>query len=350
MLNWLKKNQYIVKVYECIFGPIHWFVFKMKHIKWPSLEKTHFSYGKLNKNKKFYVIKYDRPECGIFSMIFHLVPQIEYAVRRNYIPIIDCRETHLPMIQNKENAGKENAWEYYFEQPLDNFSLDEVYHSKHVIYVRKNGWGFKQSLSYNDIPMPDQDLRYWSSIFNKYLKLNAVLRERIEYEKRIFPKDNKILGVSIRAGYRWGGLVKNPLYYQHPKVEECDAFIAEISRIMKEWNYDKFFLACDDREYSDRIANFFGDKCIRMNRPLLHFFENNLPIISVEERISEFKDYSTQKRTEDYIVETYLLSQCESLYACIGTGVQYAYVLNGGKYKHMLINDMGLWTKEDLVK
>lgn len=350
MLNWLKKNQYVVKVYECIFGPIHWLEYKMKHMNWPSLERTHFSYGKLNKNKKFYVIKYNRQECGIFSMIFHLIPQIEYAVRRNYIPIIDCRETYLSMIQDRENAGKENAWEYYFEQPLDNYSLDEVYHSKHVIYVRKNGWGFKQSLSYNDIPMPDQDLCYWSSIFNKYLKLNAVLRERVKYEKRIFPRDNKILGISIRAGYRWGGLVKNPLFYQHPKVADCDIFITEISKIMKEWNYDIFFLACDDREYSDRIANFFGDKCIRMNRPLLHFFENNLPIISVKERINEFKDYSTQKKTEDYIVETYLLSQCESLYACIGTGVQYAYVLNGGKYKHMLINDMGLWTKEDLKK
>ena len=107
MRSWLKKYKYIVKMYECIFGPIHWLVYMMKHTKWPSLKRTHFSYGKLNKNKKFYVIKYNRPECGIFSMICHLIPQIEYAARRKYVPIIDCRETFLPMIQDEKNVGKE---------------------------------------------------------------------------------------------------------------------------------------------------------------------------------------------------------------------------------------------------
>ena len=83
-----------------------------------------------------------------------------------------------------------------------------------------------------------------------------------------------------------------------------------------------------------------------MNRPLLHFFENGLPLASLDD--GEFKDYSIRKKTEDYIAETYLLSQCDSLYACISTGVQVAYIINGGKYKNMLIDEKGLWTKEDL--
>ena len=103
-------------------------------------------------------------------MILHLIPQIEYAVRRKNIPIIDCRETYLPMIQDQENAGKENAWEYYFQQPIENYTLDEVYQSKHVVYVRKNAWGIKKSLSYNDIFLDDDKLTYWSGIFNRYLR------------------------------------------------------------------------------------------------------------------------------------------------------------------------------------
>lgn len=349
MRSWLMKYKYIVKMYECIFGPIHWLVYMMKHTKWPSLKRTHFSYGKLNKNKKFYVIKYNRPECGIFSMIFHLIPQIEYAARRKYVPIIDCRETFLPMIQDEKNVGKENAWEYYFEQPMENYSLDEVYHSKHVIYVRKNGWGIKKSLSYNDIPLSAENLDYWSGIFNKYLKPNTKLRERIELERKLFPDDNRILGISIRAEYRWGGITKRSLYYQHPKIMDCETFISEIERVLEEWKYEQFFLACDDREYSDKVAAYFGKKCIRMDRPLPRLFENGMPLPE-EEMQKEFADYTVQRKTEDYIAETYLLSQCDSLYTCIGSGVQFAYIINGGKYRYLEIYNGGLWSKEDLQK
>ncbi len=350
MWNQLKKNKHIVKIYESVFGPIHWMEYKIRHMEFPSLEKTHYSYGKLNKSKRFYVIKYNRPECGIFSMIFHLLPQIEYAIRKKYVPIIDCRETYLPLLQDGENAGKENAWDCYFEQPKGFYPLDEVYQSKHVIYVRKNAFGIKKSLNYNNLPIPDRDLRYWSSILNQYIRPNTSLKSRIENEKRLFPFDNKILGVSVRAEYRWGGMIKNSLYYQHPKVPDCKTIISEISGIMNEWGYECFFFACDDREYSEEIAQYFGDKCIRLNRPLLHFFKNGMPVYSADDRVCEFKGYTTQKKTEDYITETYLLAQCESLYTCIGTGAQFAYIVNGGQYRHLKIYNLGLWSKEELVK
>lgn len=344
----LKENKHIVKLYESVFKPIHGVEYKITHIELPSTEKTHFSYGKLNKDKKFYVIKYGRPECGIFSMVFHLMPQIEYALRRRYIPIIDCKETYLPMIQDKENEGKENPWEYYFEQPGGNYSLEEVYQSKHVIYVRKKAWGIKGSLSYNDFPLPDQYLHYWSRIFNRYLKPNVTLKRRIKNEKARFPRDGRILGISIRAEYRWGGLLRHSLYYQHPKVPDCNTFIEKITKMMDEWGYGSIFLACDDREYSDRIAGHFGDKCIRMSRPLHRFFEHDLPIASWDDTTCEFSEYTTREKTEDYIVETYLLAQCDSLYTCIGTGAQFAYVINSGRYKFMEVSNDGLWTKEDL--
>jgi len=217
-----------------------------------------------------------------------------------------------------------------------------------VIYVRKNAFGIKKSINYNDLPMPDQDLQYWSNVFNKCLKPNAVIRNRIEREMANFPKGKKLLGVSIRAEYRWGGLSKHPLYYQHPKVASCDEWIDQIEKILDDWKYDIFFLACDDREYSDRICGYFGNKCIRMERRLLKLFEND-QVVPLEDTSIEFKDYSIQKKTEDYITETYILSRCDSLFTCIGSGVQFAYIVNGGKYEHIKVHNLGLWTKEELA-
>lgn len=48
-----------------------------------------------------------------------------------------------------------------------------------------------------------------------------------------------------------------------------------------------------------------------------------------------------RERTEKYIVETYLLAQCQCLYSCIGGGAEFAFFLNGGKYDHVEVYDKG---------
>ena len=130
----------------------------------------------------------------------------------------------------------------------------------------------------------------------------------------------------------------------------CDEVIAEIGRLMSEWGYEYFFFACDDREYSDRIADYYGKQCIRMNRKLYHFFENGepIPFESLNIITVEFENYTMQQKTEDYIVETYLLSKCDSLYTDGGSGLRYAYIVNGGMYKHFEMHETGLWTEEDM--
>lgn len=112
------------------------------------------------------------------------------------------------------------------------------------------------------------------------------------------------------------------------------------------WGYDSFFLVCDDREYSERIAEAFGKECIRMNRPLQHYFHNGVPV--EDENVDvEYKDYTIQKRNEDYITECFLLARCDSLLSWIASGAQFSYLLNKTKYKFLEVHDEGRWTEED---
>lgn len=348
MWDKLKKNKFAVKIYEFVFTPIHHIEYKIS-LALPSFEKCHYSYGKLNKDKIFYIIKFNNSNAGVFSMVFGVIHRIEYALRKNskYIPIIDCRGTFgFPNMQSMENAGKQNVWDNYFEQPKGYYSFDEVYQSKHVVYERKKTPGVKKIITYRSMPMPEKELYFWSDLFNRYIRPKAGLKERIECESTALLSDKKILGVSIRAGFRAGGMLKLPLFCHHPRGMSCDMVITEIARVMDEWGYDYFFLACDDREYSDRIAAYYADRCIRMNRRLAHYFENDEPVPS-EMRLVEFEDYTMQKRTEDYIVECYVLSKCDSLYTDGGSGAEFAYITNRGKYKHFEIYKSGFWTEEE---
>lgn len=46
---------------------------------------------------------------------------------------------------------------------------------------------------------------------------------------------------------------------------------------------------------------------------------------------------------EKYILETYMLARCTSLYASRGGAVTFACFLNGGKYEHIEIYNEGFY-------
>ena len=184
--NFFKKSRVLVKVYEVLFKPIHWIKYQFSEFRLPSMEKTHFSYGKLNKDKKFFVIRYDRQECGIISMVYHVLPKIDWAVKKKYIPIVDCRTNYLKLLQDAVNAGRENAWDYYFEQPVEQYTLDEIYQSKHVIYERKIPWSRYRFCGYSMFPMEKKDYDYWSELIYKYIRPSRILCEKIDNENKQF--------------------------------------------------------------------------------------------------------------------------------------------------------------------
>ena len=86
--------------------------------------------GPENPDKTFYVIRY-RFMGGIFGLMGYYIPQIQYALEKGLIPIIDLQ--NMPnMYLEDDKFGKENAWEYFFEQPYG-FTLKDIEHSKNVI-------------------------------------------------------------------------------------------------------------------------------------------------------------------------------------------------------------------------
>lgn len=343
----MKKYKFFMKAYEKIMGPIQQKIRKVSFLK-KKFAKTRFSYGEFNRDKVFYIIKGEAKNCGLFSVIFSKVlPFLKISDKKGYLPVVDLKNTiYNPMIQDRENYGKENPWEYYFEQPGGEYSLDEVYGSAKVEICSYYKHGFKAVDWSHMMPMPAEDLEYWSKIVDKYIRPVKAILEKIEDEKeKLFFKTEKILGVSIRAGYRRHAFLKQEIVKGHPKVADCEYYIKVIQQKMDEWGYDKFFLACDDREYTTKIANYFGEKCLTMNRRRMHLFVNDVPVSddNIQEMNKEYDGVTTREMTVEYVVETYLLVACESLYSTINGSGEFAYIANGGEYKHFEVYDEGLY-------
>lgn len=338
-----KPLSYLLKIYDNNMAKLKWkFHIKIRRLKVILFTQTHFSFGKENKDKVFFVIKSPGSTMGLYSIILFILPYIKYAIHKGYIPIIDFKNSYNGLIQDSDKKGKENAWEYYYKQPIKTYTLDDVYQSRRVIMTIE-GINRKDTPNWNDMfPCSEQDLRFWNNIISSYIRPNDVVMNKIseKYEK-LFKSTGKVMGVGVRAGYRRGMLLNEALYNGHPKVPSCEEFLGIVNEKLKEWKCDHIFLACDDREYLQKFLDFFGDKCIYMQRRLKHYFENDKPVKEIDQCMIEYEDSTIRETTEDYMVETYLLSKCDCLYSCIGGGAEFAYFVNGGKYEHLEVYNEG---------
>ena len=73
------------------------------------------SYGNLNKDKIFYVIR-RIPTAGFFSNITFILNNLKICEEMKFIPIIDME--YYPSLYNELKIFKntKNSWEYYFEK------------------------------------------------------------------------------------------------------------------------------------------------------------------------------------------------------------------------------------------
>ncbi len=344
----LKKNAAVLNLYENVFGNVHaagrMVRRELKIIRTRISVQTKHHYGDCNKDKTFFIISCDGEAMGLYSMIFYMLPFMEYAKKKKYIPVIDITKSYLPAVQDKEKTGLENAWEYYYEQPDSRYTLEEVYRSRNVIVMFDGAFRVRMPAWNAMFPTTDSELRRWNDTIRSCVRLNEDMRGRLEREKgRIFKEGRKILGVGIRAGLRAGMLRNLALYNAHPVQPTCEELLGIVADKLKEWNCDGIFLSCDDREYSDKFISYFGEICYCIDRKLKHLFKDGDLVTDASERLSELTGSTLKSRTEEYVTEVYLLSECDCLYSCIGGGSQFAYFVNGGRYEHVEVYDKGLY-------
>ena len=135
------------------------------------------SFGNLNKNKIFYVIRRS-PGTGLFSNLTFVLNHMLIAKKFGFIPVVDMK--NFITIYNEKNSINytKNAWEYYFK-PISKYSLDEVYKSHKVVFCSNK---FYNTFCYN-IEKDDPIKR----IFQKEIKFTDKIYEEFKYIKNQFP-------------------------------------------------------------------------------------------------------------------------------------------------------------------
>lgn len=182
----LKKSELCVCVYES-------FVLYMQKKRWGKKIK-HF--GWRHPFKKFWVVIADNQLAGIYSnMLDYVLPSLEYAINKGYIPIIDMGKKFLSLLQDEDRTGLDNPWEYYYQQPYNKYPLKEVYQSRNVRVDREAEW-----IDWKETRIEDPDvIMRWNKVIVDNIRLTDELQNKVEAEaKRLFQGEKRVLGVGIR--------------------------------------------------------------------------------------------------------------------------------------------------------
>ena len=288
------------------------------------------SYGELNKDKNFYIIRRTPPGAGLLSNYSVVLAHLLEAKRRNLIPIVDYKNYNSHYKEKEKIRNTENMWEYFWKQPTS-IALDEVYKSKNVILsseLPKNLW-WENIIE----KIKNKDLKEIKEIATS-VELNEEIKNEAEelYEK-IFLKNKNILGVKVRGSD----------YNNAPKSHPIQPSINEVIEVVKEkivtWKIDYIFLVTEEEETIKIFKDIFKDKLLYIDCPRISNYGKKTAVSCTIRHNRRLDKYLSGK---EYLIEVYLLAKCNYLIGAINSSVIIANIWTKG-YKDIYIFDKGVY-------
>lgn len=298
--------------------------------------KEHMEHwGRQNPDKTFFIVRRTDTYSGLLSLLMTHLMRIDEAIKRGCIPVVDMQNNfnvYLP----EDKIGKENAWEYYFEQPM-NYGLKDIRKSKNILL---GSGDVPEAFPYNDVKFASGEtgeLRYWQELAQKYIRLNQTTSKYIqELENKMFEPGDRILGVKCRGTDYLRAKPEG-----HPRQPSVEQIIQKTEEVMQEMNCNKIFLATEDATMYDAFVEYFKDAVVTNKKEYVEYEKG--PIGKVV-----YTEDTKEKYMEglEYLSQIIILSRCNCFIAGLTSGTIGAMLFTKG-YEYSYIFDLGLYGKEE---
>lgn len=269
------------------------------------------SYGSDYPDKTFYVIRRHANRAGLFSFVMTNLASIAYAIDQGWVPVIDMQNSANPML-SPELVGKENAWEYYFEQPCG-YSLQDIVHARHVVLSSVTA-----PANYPEFEslLDAQKAHDWRLIAARYLH---VREEHVQAARRYMETHfhgDPYLGVLCR-GTDYLALQPSG----HPLQPATEDVIADCRRLMQERELEYLYLATEDQNIWERFESAFPGEVYSYQQ--MHYS------VSGDQNINDVanRNGNARDRNCDYLISILILAQADYVLAGAANGSYGARLL-----------------------
>jgi len=279
---------------------------------------------------KYWIIKPDNPDTGLFSYFNLFLPQILMAEALGCTPVIDMQSVKTTYLE-VEQVGEANAWEFFFAQPkgvgLNDIQIENVA-DKQCKPFRSGPYSGRAF--YDDLY---GDKTFWRRFVSREIKVrDSILKQTEDWWSNTFPSEDRVLGVLCR-GTDYLRL-KPTGHAKQPEPMQC---VEKTKELMREWNCSRVYLSTEDK---DILALFQ-----RELPGVITFFEKEYVQDSGNGYVTQVhfdRAEDARKQGEEYLVQILILSKCTCLLAgpCGGTigaelftkGFEKEYIWDLGVY------------------
>jgi hypothetical protein len=293
------------------------------------------SFGNENPDKKFLVIgeKLDKSQ-GLFSILSAVLMHIRYCVEHNIIPVVDMKNFDNQYLYGL-GTGKENSWEYFFEQPFV-YGLEQIKNSKNIIFTKRviNPHSCISKYRYFRLDSFDRNFALFQDFkndFKQYIKFKETAKNYIykEYE-RIFNGKKRVLGVLARGT---DYLLRKPK--DHRIQPEPNLILEKSRQIMQDYKCNYIYLATEDELIYKLFLESFGDKLVVNKQKRIDLKENEWLF-----NINFGRERDKYNLGLEYLSSIYNLSKCECFVGGVTNGTMGVFLMTEG-FEYKYIYDLG---------
>lgn len=243
--------------------------------------------------------------------------------------------------ESEEINGSKNAFEYYFEQPM-NVTKSEL-NARFFVSIAKPEQGavVEREFRKDAYGLNIEYLDILTDMYRKYIHLNPTTAAAISKDLNKLFKGTKILGVHFRGtDYKVG-------YQYHPVAVQIEQTIAAANEEFDKGGYQMIFLATDEVGAIERFNSEFSDNLI--------YFEDVYRGTGNESVAfsKAGREHHHYRLGYEVLRDMFALSYCDGLVAGLSQVVNCARIAKksrGEEYRTLNIIDNGINAEGKLFK
>lgn len=306
-------------------------------LRYPKEMQQKCSFGVMNSDKEFYVI---RPRTdgteGLMSLFINVAKNLYYAKDNGYTPVVDFENYHTQYQDIVD--GNSNAWEFFFTQP-SNYKLGEVYKSKNVILS-----GLE--IQWYDSLLNDKN-RYNSNVL---ADVHDFLFKQIDFNEKVKSCANQeIENLQLNCSNTLGLYLRGTDYTAlkpsgHPIQPSVEQAMVIVDEFLEKYNLERIFLVTEDGKIYNKIKEKYGEKCAITTYDSFVDNYDGKNFLSHDKCINELDD-SPYKRGLNYLAKLLILSKCDYFVGGDTMGSWATMIFAGDKYKDKYVFNLGTYGK-----
>ncbi|GMO35689.1 MAG: hypothetical protein Ta2B_15790 [Termitinemataceae bacterium] len=301
------------------------------------------SFGNENPDKTFYIIRCGVKTIegtGLFAIVMHTLTHIAYATEHGWVPVVDLQNIDNQYL-DANLLGKENAWEYFFLQPMD-YTLKDIQHSKNIVISRRMDSPRKKYYVSPLAILNDEYLfMYYKNLFKNYIRYTEKVQSYLDSDyNRILKNKERVLGVLVRGtDYT---LKKAPMHHIQPDFHEV---IKKAQAVMESYTYTYIYIATESQECYDLFKNYFGEKLLDSGQK--RYSEDDLKNVQWLSQV-RFEGDNKVCRGFEYLSTINMLSKCTSFIGGLVSPIPAVYFM-ADKFEYDFIYELGFYPPAGIV-